>query len=268
MKMTLLSMVQKILNDMDGDEVNSISDTQEATQVAEIVETVYYQIITSKDWTHLKKIKPLDSVSDSNYPNYLKITEDTSRIDFIMYDRAKVGETQLKYRPVNYLYPDEFILRQNRLNNDNDNVVTITDYDGAKYNIYNDRAPEFYTSFDDEYIVFDAYDSTKESTVQGTNSQAKIYEIPSFSQADGFIADLPAESFAYFLAECTAAASYKLRQELDQKAEQKAARMSAIASQRGRRASKRGRYPDFGRHTGKAGTYNRSSLIDKESYSG
>jgi hypothetical protein len=30
-KMTLLEMVQDIMSDMDSDEINSISDTQEAT---------------------------------------------------------------------------------------------------------------------------------------------------------------------------------------------------------------------------------------------
>ena len=40
-KMTLLAMVQDILNDMDGDEVNSISDTVEAEQVAQIIKTTY-----------------------------------------------------------------------------------------------------------------------------------------------------------------------------------------------------------------------------------
>ena len=40
-KMTVLEMVQDILNDMDSDEVNSINDTIEAQQVANTVRTVY-----------------------------------------------------------------------------------------------------------------------------------------------------------------------------------------------------------------------------------
>jgi hypothetical protein len=41
-KMTLLEIVQDVLNDMDSDEVNSISDTVEATQIANICRSVYY----------------------------------------------------------------------------------------------------------------------------------------------------------------------------------------------------------------------------------
>ena len=38
MKTTLLQIVQSILSDMDSEEVNSISDTTEAQQIASVVE--------------------------------------------------------------------------------------------------------------------------------------------------------------------------------------------------------------------------------------
>jgi len=40
-KKTVLDMVQDILSDMESDEVNSISDTTEALQVAQII---HYQL--------------------------------------------------------------------------------------------------------------------------------------------------------------------------------------------------------------------------------
>lgn len=46
MKQTLLEMVQLILSSIDGEEVNSIDDTVEANQVALIVKSVYYDMLS------------------------------------------------------------------------------------------------------------------------------------------------------------------------------------------------------------------------------
>ena len=42
MKRTLLEMVQSILSDMDSEDVNAVSDTLEAQQVASVIEDTYY----------------------------------------------------------------------------------------------------------------------------------------------------------------------------------------------------------------------------------
>ena len=44
-KLTLLEMTQDIMSDMDSDEINSINDSVEALQVAQIIKTTYYNII-------------------------------------------------------------------------------------------------------------------------------------------------------------------------------------------------------------------------------
>jgi hypothetical protein len=49
MKRTLLEMVQSILSDMDSEDVNSISDTNEAEQIASVIEDTYYNIISARD---------------------------------------------------------------------------------------------------------------------------------------------------------------------------------------------------------------------------
>ena len=48
-KDTLLSIVQKILSDADGDLVNSIADTTEAQQCADVVADVFDQIVEQYD---------------------------------------------------------------------------------------------------------------------------------------------------------------------------------------------------------------------------
>jgi len=263
MKMTLLEMVQDILSSMDSDDVNSINDTDEALQVAQTVKTIYYELMTSKEWAHLSKMTTLNSVADSSKPNYLLIPNNTYRVDYVKYDVADNTETRTRYEDMEYLYPDEFLNRQNNLNDDNSEITQITDFDGVKYNIYTDREPRVYTSFDDKYLVFDAYDSVKESTLQGTNSQVRLYSVPTWTTEDNFTPDLPAENFPLFLAEAKSTCFLELKQMLNEKAEFKSRRLSAVASQRGRKRRGLARYPNFGRNAGKSGSFSKSPLFDK-----
>ena len=55
MKMNLLEITQDILNDMDGDEVNSIDDTFESAQIAQIIKSTYYAIISNRNWPHTRR---------------------------------------------------------------------------------------------------------------------------------------------------------------------------------------------------------------------
>jgi uncharacterized membrane protein len=48
MKMTLLEMVQNILSDMDSEEINSISDSNEAEQIAKVIENTYFNLISTR----------------------------------------------------------------------------------------------------------------------------------------------------------------------------------------------------------------------------
>jgi hypothetical protein len=45
MQSTVLELVQEILSEMGGDEINSISDTIEATDVATIMRRVYMEMV-------------------------------------------------------------------------------------------------------------------------------------------------------------------------------------------------------------------------------
>ena len=52
-KLTLLQMTQDIMSDMDSDDINSINDSVEALQVAQIIKTTYYNIIDGKNYAFL-----------------------------------------------------------------------------------------------------------------------------------------------------------------------------------------------------------------------
>src|SRR5690554_7382013 len=75
MKKTLLQLVQDILSASDGDEVNSIFDTVESTQVANIVRTTYEAMMTNRSWPHLEKLVTLTPSSDPSRPTHMYLPD-------------------------------------------------------------------------------------------------------------------------------------------------------------------------------------------------
>ena len=61
MKYTLLDLTQAILRALGSDEVNSISDTTEALDVANIVKEAYYTIISEIDFREQSGLFHLDA---------------------------------------------------------------------------------------------------------------------------------------------------------------------------------------------------------------
>ncbi len=71
-KQTLLQMTQNILSALDSDPVDSIDETVEAIQVAELVKEAYFDLISQRDWPFLFVLGTLDGVGDVNNPSTLK----------------------------------------------------------------------------------------------------------------------------------------------------------------------------------------------------
>lgn len=265
MKMTLLEMVIKVLNATDGDEINSIVDTVEALETATDIQTVYYDIIGRKDWQFLRVLSTLNSVGDSDKPTHLLLPEHTSKIETLQYNKRQSVGGRNFYKEVYFKYPDEFLTYVNARDNTASNYDEVTDANGAKIIIRNDAHPTYFTSFDDIYVVMDAYNSTIESTLQGSQTQTLIYKHPEWSVDDNFIPELPAEMFSMFLAECM---SFKLAKDTDQlikKTEQTASRHQRHLSQTHGVVQVGVRLPDYGRVSRKSGNTRRSPLFGPRS---
>lgn len=247
---------------MDSDNVNSITDTQESIQVAQIVKDTYYELISKRDWPHLKQLFTLDNISDTDRPNYLSIPTGVYEMEFVKYNKRKSTDTRDKYQEVDYLDPDNFLLKQNQLNETLSNVTQVTDSTGVKYNIRNDRAPEYWTSFDDNLIIFNSYDSGVDTTAQGSKTQCRGVIEPSWSAVDGFTPDLPAEAFPLLLSESKSTAFLLLKQVANEKAEQKSQRQQRRLSRKSWRAKGGTRFPDYGRKTNSQ-TWDKNPYLDK-----
>lgn len=250
-KMTLIEIVQDILNDLDSDEVNSIDDTAESQQVAQIVKSTFFAITSNRNWPHLKKGISFEASGDDAYPTHMKLPDNVKELLFVNYNKTKQGETRKRYGKVSWVEPDDFLRHTNQRNNDEANIDVIVDYSGIELLIRNDQAPTYYTSFDDSHIVFDSYDSAVDDTLQESKIQAQGYYMPTWLPEDDFIPDLPDEAFTYLLEEAKSRASLKLKQVQDTKAEQEAVRQKTWLSRKDWRVQGGIKYPDYGRRNNK-----------------
>lgn len=247
MKMTLLEMTQDILNDLDSDFVNSIDDTVEAQQVAQIIKTSFFEMISNRNWPHLKKLIQLDASGATSKPNYMKIPAGTKQVEIIKYDCKKQDETSSRYNDIKYLEPEAFLKKVSLRITDADNVQEVVDFSGVKLAIVNNKAPEYYTSFDDEWVVFDAFDSAVDNTMQKSKSQCIAYVEPSWVHSDDAIPALPEEAFSALLEESKSAAFLNLKQMANQKAEQRANRQQRWLSRKAWRVAGGIKYENYGR---------------------
>jgi len=244
-KMTLLEMVQDILNDLDSDAVNSIADTVEAEQVAQIIKTCYFEQISNRNWPHLKKLTTLDSSNDLSKPNYLVLPDNLREMISIHYQVSNNNTTS--YKELCYKYPDEFLRIVGGVNATQVNVDAVVDYEGTTLYIINDKDPSYWTSFDDKHIVTDTYNSTVDDTLKTAKTQVLAYFDPTWEVDDSFIPDLPTDAFSGLLEEAKSVAFYTLKQTVNQKAEGKAQRQQRWLSRKSWRAHGGVRYFDYGR---------------------
>lgn len=251
MKMTLLEMVQDILNDLDSDEVNNIDDTVESQQVAQIIKTCYFEMMGNRNWPHLRKLIQLEPSNDLARPNYLQIPDNLKEIEQIEYNIVKDGTDRIEYRPIKYVPPDVFLRRVASRNSTLDNIELITDYSGSELLILNDVAPSVYTSFDDKHIVFDSYNRSVDDTLKKSKTRCLAYMHPVWDRRNEAIADLPSEAFPSLLNEAKRTAFVTVKQMVNQNAEQKAARQQRWLSRKAWSVEGGVRYPNYGRRSNK-----------------
>lgn len=207
---------------MDSDDVNSINDTVEALQVAEIVQQNWEDLVVELDLPTDEKVIELTALGDVTKPNYMQLDDEIDVVKWVKYNKVTATDTDLQLTEITYLSPTEFHDFVSRRNESNTNITAYTDFDGTEILTYTDRNPQYWTSFDDEYIVFDAYDSALESSLQASKSAALVSKFKTFTLSDTFIADLPDKYFPLLRARAKAQCFAELKQISNNKAERTA----------------------------------------------
>lgn len=251
MKYTLLEIVQETLNDLDSDFVNTIDDTVESYQVAQIAKSCFNEMISNRNWPHLRKLIKLESSLLTSKPTHMRLPVGVKELEWIKYDKRKAGETRVAYQDIKYREPEEFLTLVHARNLDNANVILVSDFSSTPVLVFNDRAPEWWTSFDDEWVVFDSYDAVVDDTLKNSKTQAMAYIEPGWEHSDEFVPFLPEEAFAALVEEVKSTAFVVLKQMPNSKAEQKANRQQRWLSRKAWKAHGGLEYENYGRKSRK-----------------
>lgn len=254
-KYTLLQMTQDIMSSMSSDEVNSISDTTESLQVATIIKHKYFDIIDRIDLPDHDQLIQLIPSIDPTQPTLMTIPKGIASLRWIKYfDKNPLdGNTQDDFShdlnvdvtntltnpgasPPGYLYVsilpnDSFFNYTGAFSTGDTDVFSYTFEDdsnnypgGFSINYKNDSQPCYCTILSNLYVLFDSYDSSIDTTLQGSKTMALGQVIPAFEMVDTFIPDLAEEEFQLLFNEAKALAFFELKQQPHQLAIQEAHR--------------------------------------------
>lgn len=228
MKYTLLDLVQTIASSLDSDEVNSVTDTTESLQIAYVVRTVYMDLISRANLPEHYSLTSLVPSGDSLKPTLMYVPETVDELLWLKYDNRTVELPAMNMQPVQFVETKAFLEMLYQFD-----LTDTTRYGSFSHVIAGntftlpyrlDKAPQFYTTFDDRTLIFDSYDALVDTTLQAskTTAYAKL-EIP-FVMSDTFVPDLDSSQFQLLLNEAKSLAWAELKQAQNGKAEQAAKR--------------------------------------------
>ena len=226
MKLTLLRVVQDTCRAMQGFNVDSIFETDESEDIAYIAERMYYHLVqrfNNIGWTGA--VGTLEGLGDTTRPTHMRIPENVQRIQdsLIQYNQAKANDgATVFYKNVEYVEPEYFLrISANRVDG-NDNTLVVNDPSGVEFVVLTDQAPTYCTSFDQEYIVFDSYDSEEDTTLQQTKTRLTFTKEEVFLVQDEFEIPIPSHLSTLYQDLVTSESMRLLRQMSDDGTERRA----------------------------------------------
>lgn len=223
MKLTVLDYVQNIASALSSDEVNSIGDTPEALQIAEIVKTSFFNIISRADLPKQRIPFQLDASLSVVEPNLMYIPENIKSIEWLKYFDTTAG----MYKYVTILPLQQFSDYVDGYLTTDANVDTLsltTNSETFTFNYKDDTQPRFCTVISNFFVVFDSFDTTQDSTLQSSKTMCYGLSSPIFRMEDSFIPELADAQVPLLLNEAKSLAFFELKQTLHSKAEQEAKR--------------------------------------------
>jgi hypothetical protein len=215
MKYTLLDMTQSIASSMDSDEINSINDSVESLQIANVIRSAYFDIISRANLPEHYTIVTLDAYTDNTKPIFMTVPETVSKIVWLKYNKTETAADNPNMQLITYLTLSQFLDRMQSIDPDGVDVDTFDHTVGSdtfKFVYYTDTQPSYYTTFDDNTVVFDSFDSAIDTTLQKSKTQCYGKSVIPFTMADSFTPDLDEDQFPLLLNEAKSLAWLELKQ--------------------------------------------------------
>ncbi len=264
MKLTLLEIVQNILSALNSDEVNSIGDTAESKQVAECVKTSYLNMQGRYDLPEHNQLLQLVPSNDEAQPVLMYRPDSVNRVEWIKYYNSAQSGTNTTgtqfihdlnidvpgfpsndspsppgYSDIKLLDVKDFLDLVNKFNPNESDVFTwslaVNINSSGEPNIFNflyknSKIPQYCCVIQNYYIIFDSFDSSVDTTLQGSKSMCLGWVVPKFEMSDIFIPNLDEAQVPMLLNEAKSLAFLELKNMPHQKAEQEVLRQLSSLS--------------------------------------
>ena len=220
-------MTQSILSSLGSDEVNSISDTTESLQVAEIVKQTFFNILSRSKLDVQEELFQLTDSTDITKPVLMFRPDNVAKLEWIKYYDNSSPPDSVQYKYVTILPVRQFVDMVNSFNpvqTDTDTFNLVVEGKTYTFNYKNNKQPQFCTVIENYTIVFDGFDSGIESTLQASKTMCWGEVLPTWSMTDTFIPDLDDQQFPLLFNEAKSLAFLELKQMSHPKAEQESKR--------------------------------------------
>src|SRR5688572_9926765 len=123
MRYTLLDIVQEISGALDSEEINSISDTVESMQIANIVKGVFYDIAVDIGLPEHETLFELNASGDISKPCLMTVPSNVVTMRNLRYDNRLTGETEPDFVEVKYKPFEDFIKWTEGFRNQEDGIA-------------------------------------------------------------------------------------------------------------------------------------------------
>lgn len=249
-KRTILQLVQQIGEGIGSDEIDTLDETIEASEIATILEQTVTEVISRKRWEFISdRVRQLDArAGGSTQLNTLVIPSDVTRINCLKY--RNTDNTVTEFIALTYMKPCDFVDMVQSRNSADTNITAIANDDGVEINVITDAPPNNWTSFDEESITFDAYDATVGTGNLITDSVIIADIVPVIDYTDpAATLKVPERMETLIYNEALSTCAIRLRQTVDPKAERVARRQHIALRELEHITNKDTKEANYGRRT-------------------